>query len=293
MKKIIILENNGGRLANQLWQYAVIYSFCIENGCSLDNYCFFSYNNYFNISNPKNIFVKYLFFDFYRFHKNIVVNKILYLFFVSIIKFIYSKKIIKPKDNVFLSGKIFNKYKEANNLTLYFCGWNFRNPLGLTKYHSDIVKLFRPKEELIEFIDKKIAEIRSGCDKIVGVHVRHGDYKIFNNGKYYFEFQEVRLILDDFLKTNKARNIFFFICSDDDIPDEVFRGLNYVKGFNHPIKDLYALSLTDLIISSESTFSQWASYYGNINNINFSREKIDWTSAFIFNKNNNPWLVNI
>ena len=48
-KKVIILQHNGGRLANQLWPFVSIYAYCLENNFELDNYCFFEYTRYFSI----------------------------------------------------------------------------------------------------------------------------------------------------------------------------------------------------------------------------------------------------
>lgn len=301
MSKIIILENNGGRLANQLWQYAVIYAFCLENGYEVENYAFFRYHNLFNTPAPKNRLVYGLFFKLYAIHRNIKLNKILYNLYSFIVKKFALSKIFSPNRLVHLTAvdglqselpETMADLRRSNNKTLYICGWNFRNPAGLIKYHSKIHEFFKPKQELVADVEATVDELRAKYGKIVGIHVRHGDYAIFENGQYYFSFEDVRKIIDNFLDCQtEPERICFIICSDAEIDTHAFEGLNYLAGFGSPIKDLYALSLTDLIISSTSTFSQWASYYGNINNINFSKEKINWNDCFAQNNKNNPWLV--
>lgn len=288
MKKIIILENNGGRLANQLWQYAVVYSFCLENNYCLENYCFFDYDEYFDISKPKNKIVRYLFFKKIFNNKTIKIRKLMYLLFSSFVKLINYKNVISSDSLVYLTRDYFNLKGDV----AYLCGWNFRNPEGLIKYHSEIVNFFKPKDDLIFSVTKKIIKIKSKYSKVVGVHIRHGDYKNFSEGRYYFEFEEVRAILDKFLESQKNESVFFLLCSDDNVPNDVFAGLEYSVGFGDPIKDLFALSSCDMIISSESTFSQWAAYCGKIKNINFSRDEIDWPSIINdINYNSNPWLI--
>jgi hypothetical protein len=61
MKKIVILRSTGGELANQLWNYASIYAYCLERGYSLENPTFYEYGNYFTVPAP-NFFLKLFFF---------------------------------------------------------------------------------------------------------------------------------------------------------------------------------------------------------------------------------------
>ena len=35
------------------------------------------------------------------------------------------------------------------------------------------------------------SEIRNEADFVVGVHIRHGDYKTFENGRYYYTFGRI------------------------------------------------------------------------------------------------------
>jgi len=298
MNKIIILENNGGRMANQIWQFANIYAYCREENYEIENYAFFAYQNYFNIAPPKNKFVNLFIFKFYHYHKNVKIEKFISLVFSKIIKKIFRERIIESSEIVYLppskndlTPKYLSKIKSFADKSLYFCGWNLRNPEGLINNHDKIVEYFRPRKEFIEPAIVLMSELRIPYPVIVGVHIRQGDYKTFSGGKYYFNFKEVRGILDDFLSHQiDTSKILFLVCSDAEIDEEALRGLNYRVGPGTPIADLYALSLTDLVISSESTFSQWASYYGNINNINFSRENINWDLCFTKNNKNNPWL---
>ena len=284
MNKIVILENNGGRLANQLWQFANIYAYCLEKNYKIENYNFFMYQEYFNIPTPRNKFVNCAFFKFFNFHRSKKLAKSSYAVFCRIVKILFKKRVRDSKEIIFLppsSNKLtadcIKDIETAKNKTFYFCDWNFWNPVGLKKYYPEIVKFFRPNDEISNKVDSFIGELRQKHKYLVGVHARQGDYKTFAGGKYYFSFPDVRLILDDFLASqpNKA-DIVFVICSDGAIDKEALQGLNYVAGPGDFMSDLYSLAKTDLMINSTSTFSQWASYYGQISSIDFSREKIDW-----------------
>ena len=296
MKKIVILENNGGQLANQLWQYANIYAYSLEVGCEIENWSFFRYYNYFNLNKITN---------------NLLCNFFYTKKFTSLIKFLYGQYclmykifspslILKSRINFYLPPSR-NTDRNHNNIlkkigldakVRYFCGWNFRNPDGLIKYHSEIKKYFKPKEIYFNEVTDFISRARENNKVLVGVHIRQGDYRKWNNGIYYFSCSEVRIILDNFLanRTNPSE-VVFIICSDEDIEDEIFYGLNYIKGLGKSILDLYTLALTDMIIGSVSTYGQWASYYGQVNMINFSRDNINWNNCFEYNYSNNPWLI--
>lgn len=54
----------------------------------------------------------------------------------------------------------------------------------------------------------------------------------------------------------------FVICSNEEIDLSSFNELNVFKGQGHFVADLHSLSLCDYIAGPPSTFSMWASFYG-------------------------------
>ena len=61
------------------------------------------------------------------------------------------------------------------------------------------------------------------------------------------------------------KEVAFHICSDEKIDMADFSGFDcYQIPLSLDIEDLYALSLCDYIIGPPSTFSMWASFYGNV-----------------------------
>ena len=55
----------------------------------------------------------------------------------------------------------------------------------------------------------------------------------------------------------------FLVCSDEPRHEQEFPGLAVGFGPDSPVGDLYALAQCDCIFGPISTFSQWASFYGN------------------------------
>lgn len=299
-KKIIkILEHNSGRLANQLWNFAAVYVFAQEKKLTLDNYSFVDYFYYFGYK-TNNKFVN-TFFYFYKFIcfilpklvRGVTVNKIKVLYRFILNCFISSKDVIYSGMVRGVAHKRIDlkSYKD-NNIKTYLVGW-FLNSEGLLKHHEKVVDYFRPSEDIMNNIQAKIREIKEKKYKhVVGVHIRQGDYKDWEGGRYYFDHYKVKEILKEYLKEYNlhVNDVYFLMCSDGDIDMSVFEDFNLEVSNSNEVEDLYMLAHTDIIIGSDSTFGAWAAYYGDIPFIVFNKN-IDWDyyrgkNNFFFNKYN-------
>lgn len=170
-------------------------------------------------------------------------------------------------------------FEQSDSPKLYLDGWLFRNPVGIEKYRKEIIEYFRPRKMFWDRIQKRIAELREGYKHVVGVHIRQGDYKHLWNSTRYFDEKEVFGHLNQYLNNFgfKKKDVVFVIASDSKINLFIFSGLNVIlTGFTDPVEDIFFLSITDVIIGSDSTFGAFASYYGNIPFIVFQKDGIDW-----------------
>ena len=303
-KKLTILEHNwGGRLANQLWNMANVYAYCLKNGYELENRSFFRYDRYFNLPN-RNVVSKFFgFLD--RFSNDRRRESKYYRKYTSLIKKIFPNKVLSD------GGKVFNldnfpttldcdaqpffsstaqrvePLKEKNGWARkdeqcfkYLTGWLFRSPESVIKYHKEITKYLKPKKEILERVNNFIKELREETPLLVGIHIRQTDYKFVGDGSLFFEQKEVRKIIDDYLdyfNLNKTE-VKFLICSDDKIDTKIFDGLNFSLGLGGEIEDMFSLANTDLIIGSNSSYGGFSAYYGNIPIICFDRKDINWES---------------
>lgn len=291
-KTIIILEHNNGRLANQLWNYISVYAYALEKNYKLNNYCFNTYAEHFNIP-IDNFFIKILFYN--RFNKGYHLYRRLNLYkiYTNVIKFLFPKNIFysgneKPfilppsvNNNTNQTDQIKTLESSSNNKQ-YFCGWLFRNPQGIKKYRHEIVEYFKPNKVIINHVNNIIKPLQTYKLKI-GVHIRQTDFKTFANGEYYFSPQEVKNILINFISDNNLNQteIIFIICSDELIDRNIFADLNVVFPEGNAVQDLFTLAKTDMIISTNSTFGPWAAFYGNIPIVFFNHSKMVWPD---FNK---------
>ena len=297
-KKVVILDHEGGgRLANQLWSYISIYAYCLEQGYKCANPSFFPYKKYFNL--PRKIDLIYI---SYRISKR--VGHKIYGIYKNAIKIMFPKKIINSGNALKFNGvfylppsnvksehdkKEIEKIESESYKKIYTTGWLFRNPIGIIKHRQKLIASFSPKKNTTDKIKKFIESLRADYNEIIGIHIRQGDYKTFDQGQLFFEQKKIKKIMDDFLVAfNKdRRKVIFVICSDDDVDEAIFSGLNIKVNRGSTVEDLFILSATDLIIGSNSTFGAFASYYGDIPFIIFEK-KINWD----FYKNKREYFEN-
>lgn len=295
-KRVTILHHNGGRLANQLWLFASVYAYCLEKGYECRNYSFFEYQKYFTISSGswlfdffaklygsfelKSIFLK----KAYR-----KIARIIYVFLVYFIETIHHGKVLRISNlntssyklppSARVSSEIFQFDKNHERKELFLCGWLFRNPVGLEKFRDEVRAYFTPKKEYIEKGEELIKELRATYDTIVGVHIRKGDYRVYQGGSLFFSEEEVSEFLFDYMKRREGKKLCFLLFSDEKINTRPFSHLPIFYSPNDTdVGDLFQLASSDIIIGSDSTFSSFASYYGDIPLILFQRGGINWSS---------------
>ena len=294
-KEVVIIQHNpstgiNGQLANQLWNFISIYAYSLEIGAKCLNYSFFEFSRHFCIP-VGNIWIDNLIFKPFNFlikfipersliplwRKIYKVWTIIYLAFDNKIQIISDSGpyYLPPSEKVpleFLSLDLSKKTK------LYFSGWLFRNPIGIIKYRNQIVTHFRPNKKIDKIICDYIKPIREKFKTVIGLHIRQGDYVQFKGGKYYVTPERARIIVDQFINNNNIdnRETALIITSNGPINEKIFDGLNvYISKHSGP-EDLFILSACDIIVGSDSTFGNFASYYGNIPHIVMTNEDIDW-----------------
>ena len=149
--------------------------------------------------------------------------------------------------------------KEVKKKTDIVNGWVFRDKYCVDK-HTDIIKLiFKPEEMVEESCKHFIYKNKLLAKYIVGVHIRRGDYKLWKNGRYYFDN---KFYLDKMLemKNQLKDSVLFVLCSNELIDVEDFNDVQVICSNGDMITDLYTLSKCDYLIGPPSTYSAWASF---------------------------------
>lgn len=152
----------------------------------------------------------------------------------------------------------------AQHKTVFIDGWLYRDYKNFQKHSASIRSIFAPVPIYADRVQEVINRCRQQGDTIIGVHIRRGDYKTYNGGKWYYEdevyfskMQEMKQQLE-----SQGKSCIFLICSNEMIDTKNFRDLSISTEDRHFIVDLYALAQCDYLIGPPSTFSMWASFYG-------------------------------
>lgn len=152
----------------------------------------------------------------------------------------------------------------AQNKVVFIDGWLYRDYENFEKHAQSIRNVFTPLPKYTQQVQEVLNRCRQLGDTIIGVHLRRGDYKTYNDGKWYYEdsvyyskMQELKQQLEA-----QGKKCAFLICSNEEVNKENYPGLPIVTEGRHFIVDLYALAACDYLIGPPSTFTMWASFYG-------------------------------
>lgn len=298
-KRVVILWHNGGRLANQLWPYMSAFAYCLERGYRLENHCFFEYARHFNLR-PNNRLIELLYYRthdflkrnfskiFFRDPHDNLFRKFYKAYVKMVERFCRSQVVyasMEPQPHVQYLPPTTGTSPELLRLeadpqrTIYFHGWLFRNPVGLEKYRREITAAFGPKPEVAAKVAANMAELRFRYRKIVGLHIRQGDYRGDPDAnKHCFSAEEVNATVREYVSRFgvDTQTTCFVVCSDESVDLGKFPGLDVRQNRGSFMEDLFLLAACDVIIGSNSTFGPFAAYYGNIPFITLRKEGIDW-----------------
>ncbi len=238
-----------GRLGNQLFQYAFIFSaskklstsfyldksiepFLLSRFFVLPKDQVYIADKYiFSINGFKNIFSYHLKKQFYKLLKA--------LYRLETISFSNS---ISPKEelNRLQNGALYEGY--------------FQSETYFKEYSSSIKGLFKIKTKYIDLYSETSAFLPKGM-KTVAIHIRKGDYVDLglNLPMNYYHLA--------ISKVNQPENFYIFL---SDEPDSIAREFDYLNNkyisYNEEIIDFQFLVNADVCIISNSSFSWWGAY---------------------------------
>jgi hypothetical protein len=127
-----------------------------------------------------------------------------------------------------------------------------------------IRKIFTPCSKITVLVSECFQKERTAKNVIIGVHIRRGDYQNYQGGQYFFSLEYYHGVMRKLQANIVADEVRFLVCSNENLSHYEFSECMWFKTEGgSALHDLYALSLCDYIIGPPSTFSGWASFYGN------------------------------
>lgn len=251
-----IIYDEWGQMCNRLWQYIDQVAWAMKNNEKVVSLFWDpSLNDFDNLRN--NPYIK---FPLYIrvFQKGKTGD-------------LYRRTLIKLLHNHVVQGifakPFFQKHGFVNSNTIMF----------RHEYYPEVWEqekgLFAPSTAIAERIDAEFDHCRqNSTGKIVGIHLRKGDYKDYYDGFYYYEDEEYADFMRQMVKL-LGEDTYFFIASNEKIDKDHFKEFHMMDSHNtKAAEDMYCLSKCDYIMGPFSTFSGWASFYGQVPYYYFRRK---------------------
>ncbi|MGH7977505.1 MAG: alpha-1,2-fucosyltransferase [Limisphaerales bacterium] len=290
-QKLFVISLRCGRLANRLILFANFIALAEEHGWRVSNVTFHSYAAFFKATH-RDIYCRYPVAErkspldlipgvAATIRKTRIFNhavRAASLWHARLLIFGKSAVTLResPGRNVLNleGGQFQNQIRDARIVFVH--GWKFR-ALDLVERHAEKIRnYFQPLDEFEEPAAGVIAQLRREADIVAGVHIRQGDYRRWLGGRYFFPVTRYAAWMQELAAQFPGQRVSFFVCSDEPRNTEEFPGLSTAFG-KSPVNDLCALAKCDYIVGPVSTFSQWASFYGQkpLLHLRGSGDKID------------------
>ena len=183
----------------------------------------------------------------------------------TLIKWLGDAKYQKLLTWVF-ANRFLNRFYARTTSKKFFYSWQHRADKEYFPYVMDEIRnIYTPNQYIIDEVKPVMDRYKQEGYFVIGVHIRRGDYKTFEGGRYYFELDEYRQHMQTLCEVYKDKKICFAISTNEKIGPTFFEGMEICKTTNTTaIHDLYMLTQCDRIIGPLSTFSRWASFYGEV-----------------------------
>jgi hypothetical protein len=264
---MIIITKRPGQLGNSLFLFAHFIAFSIEKQRRIVNVSFYQYAGYFPATSGDNL---------HRFptRKSLWANSWIrkqYYWILFYFERILSKlglgnnliSLIELDWNERFQMDDEEKAKELLKPVVLIWGWGFRCNSYVLKNADVIRNFFKPFPTHIESIERFMLPAKKKYDLVIGVHIRHGDYVNFAGGKYFYSLPQYASAMANAAKLFAGKKIGFLVCSNAKLDAGAFNGFDMINPSGHELEDMYALSMCDYILGPPSTYSMWASFYGN------------------------------
>jgi Glycosyl transferase family 11 len=169
---------------------------------------------------------------------------------------------------------------------LLLCGWRIRSWRLLAKHREEVLRSLALSAPHLELAHREIGKFRETSDYLIGVHIRQGDYALWNRGRHYHDTRQyvtwMRTAVERFADRGR---IGFVVCSDRPQPRELFAGLNVLVSSDAnsgaAVRDLIRLSRCDLLMAPPSTYGCWASLMGTVPILPLRSKQMDVASERI------------
>lgn len=174
------------------------------------------------------------------------------------------KTIRIPEDQELVLGaeQVLQTARQHN--VLFFCGWRFHDFEALSVYADKVRSYFRPPPRHEADIAAPVAELRAKAEVLIAIAIRHGDYRDFAGGRYFFETKDYAALMRRLAALFPSQRVGFLICSDEDQDTTCFADMIYFFRPFHPLENVFSIARCDYVVTSPSSYAGSAAFLGNI-----------------------------
>ncbi|MFT3807431.1 alpha-1,2-fucosyltransferase [Arenimonas sp.] len=257
---MIVVMGKYGRLGNQLWTHANVFAFCMEHGIPYCSPAFperhsfrfasrapgFPQRGYLESNRMRSLLVRGMYKTALRLPSWPIIH-------------------IGERSRLDLDRCAEQLVSIAASRTTFLTGLYFSAPASMRKNRTSLLESFAPIDELQTRVDRLLARTAGRPGPLIGVHMRRGDYRTYCDGIMYYSAAEYADVMRSLANSSRHRGgARFLVCTDEPVEPGSFDGLDVTVSTESPIVDLYSLAACDMIVGPNSSFSQWASYYGDV-----------------------------
>jgi hypothetical protein len=278
---MLILSRKYGRLCNRLFNASHILALAIERGQTFVNLSFYDYAQYFP-STQNDMLCRYPV-RTGLIRRSEFASRILYYLaynFAYSLHYLSRLGVSTTWLRLWIVRPARNRHHHLTNdvdlaalpidfskpQAIFLQGYNLRS-LELVKKHGDKIREhFRPDNAYRSAVSAFIDEHRKDHDLLVGVVIRHGDYKKYQGGKYFYPLQSYLNWINQLQGLFPGKRIKFLIFSDEEQDTSSFQaaGIDFFFRSGHMMENLFSLAECDYIVTAPSTYGLWASFYGKV-----------------------------
>lgn len=247
---MIVIIRRYGQICNRIFQFAHFFAYCKEYKIKLLNPTFKDLNIYFGPQNED-------------------IGRAYILPLLSALPRILLC-VLRGRIMNINSDEKNNQAKEVFKQKDYLVwGWGFRDHQNFLKHKDEIRQYFAINEELVRETSAEFDRKRRDFDSIIGVHIRRGDYKTWADGRYFYNDETYISFIQQLSNLLFQQKILFVVCSNADLDQSKYEtietdNLKFWFPKKDSINELNLLSKCDRIIGPPSTYSHWASFYGDV-----------------------------
>jgi len=202
-KDLFIITSAPGRLGNRLYLFTNFIACAIENDLEVLNAGFYEYSRHF-----KNIYDG--FFCWYPPKRPFLKRneKLMGIFYDITCRAAAYVRYCRRKSRYFttIDDGTFKQplplYSEnfmssiRGRKIIFVRGFFYKNTDASRAHADKIREYFTVRKKYLDAISSPITELRRRCEIVIGVFVRHGDYRNYLDGKYFFSFDVYVDIID-------------------------------------------------------------------------------------------------